>query len=141
MQTTELLSDFKLHSYMFAIAEKYTIQGLADLSAKDYKACLDLITDCPAFIRFMDSIPDVYDLIPTSVKSLRKISTKFAVKMNLNRYLADEKFRTTYKSITSAFPAFARGVIYVFVTESPRPPGCVCKIKNYICSNFGSRFP
>ncbi|KAJ5414169.1 hypothetical protein N7509_000796 [Penicillium cosmopolitanum] len=52
MQTAESLSDFKLYAHMFAIAEKYKVQGLADLSAKNYQACLDLITDCPEFIRF-----------------------------------------------------------------------------------------
>jgi hypothetical protein len=122
--TANSISCFKLHAQMFALAKKYAVQGLAELSAQKYQACLDSTSNSATFVRFLESIPDIYGLTPPSMELLRGISTRFA-RNRLRHFQEDEKSRASYEAITSAYPAFAQDVLDLFVKN------CRCSAYRY----------
>ncbi len=58
----------RLHAQVFALAEMYQVNPLQDLAVTKYSKALGTIPDIE---RLLDSIPDVYQLTPTSVRALR----------------------------------------------------------------------
>src|SRR5215471_21857362 len=74
---------------MFALAEKYDIEGLRVLSLEKFSSRLE---NSSTALEFLESVPDVYTLTAPSVRSLRDEVTLFAT-IDLQKYLQDQSNR------------------------------------------------
>jgi hypothetical protein len=105
------ISSLQVHARMFALADKYDIQGLRVLSTTKYSCRLKRFSTS---IEFLESVPDVYSLTATPVRSLRDEASHFA-RLNLRRFLRDQSFRQVYEEVAIEVPEFLIDVLDLYI--------------------------
>jgi hypothetical protein len=110
------MSELQLHARVFALADKYDVQSLCDLSAEKYSSRLQDHVDV---VEFLHSVPDVYNLTPPPVERLR-ILFLFSARKRLENALQDSSHSQIYDSITSQVPAFTKDLLKSYITSPVR---------------------
>jgi ribosomal protein L40E len=114
------ISTLQLHARVFALADKYAVQGLCDLvMAKYYSRLKDDFNT----IEFLESIPDVYHSTPPEIDTLRVLAIHFARK-HLEKSLQDRANKRIYDHITSEVPTFTKRLLDSYIA-SPIEADCV----------------
>jgi hypothetical protein len=108
------MSDLQCHARMFALAEIYDVEGLRLLSLEKYQCRLEGHASAQ---EFLESLPDVYTLTPSSVKPLREIVTRYA-RINLAKYTQDQSAWEVFKEISVGVPEFVRDMLDIYI-QSP----------------------
>jgi hypothetical protein len=105
------ISRLQFHARMFALADKYDIEGLCLLSSEKF---LSRFRSSPSALELLESIPDVYTLTPSSVRTLRDKATLCA-RTNFKKYLRDQSVREAYEKIATEYPEFIKDVLDLYI--------------------------
>ncbi|KAG8673975.1 hypothetical protein FPOAC2_07405 [Fusarium poae] len=111
---TNRLSCLSIHAAMFALAHEYDINGLEALSAKKYSRILRQNQDVYSFF---SSIPDIYNLTPSSSRGLRDQVLSFA-RGKLPKLLTDSTTKEAFDQLTDENPEFTRELLDTFLQNS-----------------------
>ncbi|KAH7114703.1 hypothetical protein B0J13DRAFT_460057, partial [Dactylonectria estremocensis] len=103
--------ELSFHAVMFALANKYDIEGLEALSAKKYAKELRKDSDVSNFLL---SIPDVYNLTPGSSRGLRDLALEFA-REKLGAFLTSTEAQDVFNDIADDNPEFIRELLSSFL--------------------------
>jgi speckle-type POZ protein len=109
-----------VHAAMFALADKYNIEGLTVLSAKKYS---ENLTKNPDIFNFLLSIPEVYNSTPTSSRGLRDRALAFA-REKLPEALTSSDAKEGFDEVTAETPEFINELLYSFI-HSPLMGYCI----------------
>ncbi|KND89504.1 hypothetical protein TOPH_05785, partial [Tolypocladium ophioglossoides CBS 100239] len=107
----EDLSTLSVHARMFALADKYLINGLGALSARNYTKALERKPD---LCDFLGSLPDVYTLTPASVRGLRSRAVDFA-REKLTVLLNSPEMKDVYHEMVTDTPQFTEELLNSFI--------------------------
>ena len=111
-ETVSLMSQLQLHARMFALGDRYDIPGLRDVAAKQYSwRCA---ASCEP-LELVESIPDVYEGTPSSIRHLRDAAC-IRMRKSLPKMLDDEAVATAYEKVITAFPDFTKDMLAIYVT-------------------------
>jgi hypothetical protein len=111
-----VVSGFQVHTRMFALADKYDIEGLRILSVEKYSRRLKEASTSPKYQEFLESVPEVYDLPPPSARPLRNEVTHFA-RISLAKFLKGQSVREAYEKIAVDTPDFIKDVLDLYMEE------------------------
>lgn len=100
-----------VHAEMFALADKYAIEGLETLAAYKYERDLRRQQDAHEFFL---SIPAVYELTPGSSRGLRDKVLCFA-RERLGRFITLAEVKEEFDSLTIEMPEFAKELLDSFL--------------------------
>ena len=101
----------QLHARMFALGDRYDISGLRDVAVKKYSSRCTGALDS---LEFIESIHDVYETTPMSVRQLREAACSL-MRRDLPQRLDDEAFRTVYEKVLVEVPEFTRDMLGLYV--------------------------
>ena len=105
---------------MFALADKYDIPRLSALAHAKYQLRLQNSWD-PA--EFLQSVPDVYEMTPTSIRLLRDEVAKCA-RVKLEKALKSADMEPIYEDVVENVPGFTRDVLRLHI-RAPLQGDCV----------------
>jgi hypothetical protein len=125
--TDEVISGLQVHARMFALADKYDIEGLLVLSSEKFS---NRFRSSPNGLELLESVPDVYALTPPSVKILRNKVTLCA-RINLKTSLRDQSVREVYERIATEHPDFVKDVLDLYI-RAPLFGNCLT------CGNYNA---
>lgn len=114
------ISALQLHARVFALADKYDVQGLCELVMAKYYSRLE---DDFNAVEFLESIPDVYHLTPPEIGTQRTLAIHFARKF-LEKTLHDTAYKKIYHDITLQVPTFTKYLLDSYIA-SPILADCV----------------
>ncbi len=105
------ISLLQLHARMFALGDRYDIPGLRDVAVKKYSSrCVIFLEP----VEFLESIYDVYERTPTSIKQLRNAACTQMRKNSLE--ILDNKIAATvYEKVLVEVPEFTRNMLELYV--------------------------
>jgi hypothetical protein len=106
------ISASQLHARVFALADKYDVQGLCDLATAKYRSRLESDFDV---VELLESIPDVYST-PCEVHALRALVTIYA-RNGLEKALHDSSYTKIYDQITSQVPTFTKDLLDSYIAS------------------------
>ncbi|KAH8698535.1 hypothetical protein BGW36DRAFT_293635, partial [Talaromyces proteolyticus] len=109
------MSALQLHARVFALADKYRVNDLKTLSASKYEA--NLRDFKPA--EFLGSIPDVYNLTPEAVRTLRDIAKRTAREKLLECIISDREARKTYDKMKEYILGFILDIVDSYIEQPP----------------------
>ncbi|KAH7243996.1 hypothetical protein MRS44_016942 [Fusarium solani] len=109
----DVISPLRVHAMMFAMGEKYRMEGLQCLSVANYANAL---SRKPNICNFIRSLPDVYTLTPDFSRGLRDKALEFA-RENLPASLASTESKDTYDKIAADAPEFIKDLLDSFLEE------------------------
>jgi hypothetical protein len=112
-QLEQHISGLQVHARMFALADKYDVEGLRELSSEKFQA--RSITSPKNVLELLESVPDVYTLTPPSQKTLR-YKVAFKVKKVLKDHLQNRSVREVYERIATEYSDFVKGVLDVYIS-------------------------
>jgi hypothetical protein len=126
-----------INARVFALADKYQMEGLQALSIGKYSHALEETRDVGLFFR---TLPDVFALTPQNVGGLRDVAIQFARK-HLARGLQEPRVKAMYDDLVVEIPEFPRDLLSSFLQNrvigncsscgSNRPMSIMrCKCKN-----------
>lgn len=98
----------QVHPAMFAIADKYEIEGLADLAQEKYTALLNHEPDIQTFLRSADH---VYSLPLTTHFGIRTSVVRFA-RHRVPALLAMREGQRVFDDFAVKHPAFVKDLLY-----------------------------
>lgn len=105
------ISPLQLHARMFAIGDRFDIPGLRDVAVKKYSSRCAIPSEP---LEFIESICDVYERIPASVRQLRNAAC-ILLRKNLLKMLDDEVFPTVHDKVLIEVPEFTRDMLQLYV--------------------------
>lgn len=112
-ETPSHISPLQLHARMFALGDRFDIPGLRDVAVKKYSIrCAKPLGP----LELIESIYDVYERTPASVRQLRN-AARILVRKNLPKMLDDEVFATAYEKVLCEVPEFTRDMLEFYVKE------------------------
>lgn len=106
-----LCSALQLHARVFVLADKYAVNNLLALCVEKYQRRLQSLCDP---VEFIESIPEVYALPPTSTRALKEVAARFA-RINISNYLQEETVQIAYNSITESVPEFVKDLLDLYI--------------------------
>jgi speckle-type POZ protein len=112
---TEGISTLRVHAMVFALGDKYLIEGLLALSTANYSRALGRESNVRNFLR---TLPDVYTLTPDSSRGLRDKAIKFA-KEKLIVSLASPETKDIYENVAANIPEFIKELLDSFLQQPP----------------------
>jgi Zn finger protein HypA/HybF involved in hydrogenase expression len=112
-------SALQLHARVFVLADKYVAKNLPALCVEKYQRRLELLCDP---IEFLESIPEVYALPPTSTRILKEVVARFA-RINISNYLREETVQMAYNSVAQSVPEFVKDLLDLYI-EAPLLGNC-----------------
>jgi hypothetical protein len=100
---------------MFSVGEKYSINGLCELSTEKY---IRRLNDCSA-LEFLHSVPNVYNMTPASIRPLRDAAKKYAKRI-LEYYIKEKytEIQEVYESVTPTVPDFLKDYLDAYIESS-----------------------
>lgn len=105
------ISLLQLHARMFALGDRYDIPGLRDVALEKYTSrCATLAEP----VEFIESIYDVYERTPTSIKQLRNAACT-GMRKDLREMLEDKTVATIYEKVLVEVPEFTRDMLELYV--------------------------
>ena len=111
-ETESLTSLLQLHARMFALGDRYDIPGLRDVAVKKYSSrCAG---SCEP-LEFVESIRDVYERTPSSIRHLRNAAC-IRMRKNLPKMLDNEAVATAYEKVLTEVPEFTKDLLGIYVT-------------------------
>ncbi|XEV01520.1 hypothetical protein FSHL1_006807 [Fusarium sambucinum] len=105
------LSCLSIHVAMFALAHTYDINGLEVLSAKKYSRRLSQDQDVYSLFA---TIPDIYNLTPSSSRGLRDEVLSFA-RQKLPILLTNSSTKEAFDQLTDKSPEFIKELLDTFL--------------------------
>lgn len=104
------MSLLQLHARMFALADVYDIPGLRAIAQEKYSS------RCAVWRprEFLESIHDVYERTPTTIRQLRDAAC-IAIRKNLPKMLEDEGIAGFYEEILTEIPEFTKDLLRSYV--------------------------
>ncbi|KAK0640944.1 hypothetical protein B0T16DRAFT_204744 [Cercophora newfieldiana] len=122
---TQRLTPIRIHARMFALADKYDIRGLQLHASEQYEK---LATTIRAH-QLLDSIPDVYDLTPESVRRLRDkavMAARLAPEGELDHALGNPTLRKKtaratadmFRAVGERNPEFLKDLVASYIVVS-----------------------
>ncbi len=110
-ETSLNISLLQLHARMFALGDRYDIPGLREAAVKKYSSRCAAI---PEPVEFIESIYNVYERTPTSIKQLRNAACTL-MRKNLLEMLDDKTVATVYEKVLVEVPEFTRNMLELYV--------------------------
>lgn len=126
----EELSALRIHARMFALADMYQVDGLQKLAVAKYGKAMN---KNPRIEDILESIPDVYQLTPSSVRLLRSVAV-LALRLQLERSKrsrqptsgdpapsgsetrgAAKTFMAAYNELATESPEFLKDLLYSYI--------------------------
>jgi hypothetical protein len=117
---TDGISPLRVHAMVFALGDKYLIEGLLALSAANYSKALGRESNVGNFLR---TLPDVYTLTPDSSRGLRDMAIEFA-KEKLGVSLASPETKDIYENVAADIPDFIKELLDSFLQRPPLVGSC-----------------
>jgi len=112
------LSVLQTHARVFALADKYHVDALLLLSVAHYS---NRLQDAD-IIEFLDSVPDVYQLTPDSIRQLRDKAVKYA-RFNLAKHIVYASVKRAYDNVANTTPDFIKDLLDLYM-EAPLVGKC-----------------
>ena len=110
-ETESLISLLQLHARMFALGDRYDIPGLRDVAVKKYSSrCA--VSWKP--LEFVESICDIYERTPSSLRHLRNAAC-IRMRKNLPNMLDDEAVANAYENVLDQVPDFTKDLLGIYV--------------------------
>ena len=110
-ETASLISLLQLHARMFALGDRYDIPGLRDVAVKKYSSrCA--VSWKP--LEFVESICDIYERTPSSLRHLRNAAC-IRMRKNLPNMLDDEAVANAYENVLDQVPDFTKDLLRIYV--------------------------
>lgn len=100
-----------VHAEMFALADKYAIEGLETLAADKYERDLRRRSNAHEFFL---SIPTIYELTPASSRGLRDKVLRFA-REKLRDFLHSAEVKEAFDSLAIEMPEFTKELLDSFL--------------------------
>lgn len=121
-ETLESISAAKFNARMFALADKYQIDGLQTLSASKYTYAISMNDHS---YTFLETIPEVYLMTPPTARALRDVALSFC-RRHLTTRLEITEVQMAFDRVSAEVPDFARELLYSFVKTPAlgHCPGC-----------------
>lgn len=110
-ETGSFISLLQLHARMFALGDRYDIPGLSEVAVNKFSS------RCAASwepLQFLESICDIYERTPSSVKQLRNAAC-IRMRKNLPKMLDDEAVATAYERVLTEVPEFTKDMLGIYV--------------------------
>lgn len=104
------------HATMFALGDKYQVDGLMKLAANNYQAALQKNPNARAFLHSLD---EVYKSTPDHVRGLRQIAVCFA-KDHLAASLVSPETKKMYNEVAERMPEFIKDLADSYLEQSRR---------------------
>ena len=102
---------FSFTPRMFALGDRYDITSLREVATKKYSSsCATSLEP----LEFIESIYDVYERTPTSVRQLRNTACILARKI-LPKMLDQEAIATLYEKVLIDVPEFTRDILRLYI--------------------------
>ena len=111
-ETEPLISLLQLHARMFALGDRYDIPGLRDKAVKKYSSRCAL--SCEP-LEFIESICDVYERTPSSIRHLRYAAC-IRMRKKLPKMLDSEAVAAAYEKVLTEVPEFTKDMLGIYVT-------------------------
>ncbi|PGG98953.1 hypothetical protein AJ79_08728 [Helicocarpus griseus UAMH5409] len=111
------MSELQLHAKMFALADKYKIEGLRKLAIMKCLRRLHTLHDSngsPA-IEILESIGDIYQL--SALKCSVRVLVEQDIRANIKKYLEDPVARKVYERVLMEVPEFIRDVLDLYLNQ------------------------
>jgi hypothetical protein len=106
-QPEQYISRLQVHARMFALADKYDIEGLRQLSLGKFRKA-------NSALELLESVPDVYTLTPPSLRALRDAAA-LCFKLDLKNHIQNQSVREVYERIATEHPDFVKDVLDVCI--------------------------
>ena len=111
-ETESPTSVLQLHARMFALGDRYDIPSLRDKAVKKYSSrCAGSWEP----LELIESICDVYERTPSSVRHLRDAAC-IRVRKKLPKMLDDEAVAIAYEKVLTEVPEFTKDMLRIYVT-------------------------
>lgn len=105
------VSGLQVHARVFALGDKYDIQGLRDFAARRFTSRLWKFS---TLLDILGCVPDVYQLTAPSIRPLRD-EVALHVRVHIEDYLEDASTRAAYETAISEVPEFGTHVLELLV--------------------------
>ncbi|KAI1828216.1 BTB/POZ protein [Xylaria intraflava] len=128
MYDSESASRLQMHARVFALADKYQIDELETLSAREYTVSLhDKVDISP----FLGSIHDVFNLTPQSKRAMRIAAINFAKNYLGAAMRGSSDLQTRFNDTARDIPDFAQELLESFLMAPVpgRPPSQSYRLK------------
>ena len=110
-ETVSLSSPLQLYVRMFALGDRYDIPGLRDVAAKK---CSSRCAASWEPLEFIESIRDVYEGTPPSIRYLRNPAC-ILTRKNLPKMLDDDAVATAYEKVLIDVPEFTKDLLGIYI--------------------------
>ena len=111
-ETESPISLLQLHARMFALGDRYDIPGLMDVAVNKYSSRCTVSWEP---LQFLESICDIYERTPSSVKDLRNAAC-IRMRKHLPKMLDNEAVATAYEKVLTEVPEFTKDMLGIYVT-------------------------
>lgn len=119
-QSQSYTSLFQLHARMFALGDRYDIQGLRDVASKKYSSVF--ASDREDYSKLLESIYYVYEGTPASIKQLRHVACGLMRKA-FRQGFKHKDFANLYEKLFVDLPEFTTDLLKLYV-QAPLQDYC-----------------